>query len=88
MRQCVACREMKPKQELVRVVKNTQGEIAIDLKGKLPGRGAYLCTQEQCFKKVKKTKALDRVFKASVPIEVYETLEESLVVLSQEVSLS
>ena len=43
MRQCVGCREMKPKRELIRVVRSPEGEIALDFRGKNPGRGAYIC---------------------------------------------
>ena len=56
MRQCVGCREMRPKRELVRVVKSPEGEITLDFKGKAPGRGAYVCPNVDCLKKARKAK--------------------------------
>ena len=58
MRQCVGCREMRPKRELVRVVKSPEGAITLDFKGKAPGRGAYVCPNADCLKKARKSKAL------------------------------
>lgn len=78
MRMCLCCREMKPKKELVRVVANKEGIIALDLTGKAPGRGAYLCRARECVKKLGKSKALDRAFARAVPAEVYEALEKEL----------
>ena len=60
MRMCVACREMKPKKELLRVVRTPEGEIVADLTGRKNGRGAYLCRAEACFNKAVKTRALER----------------------------
>lgn len=74
MRMCVGCREMKPKKELLRVVKSPAGPIAIDRVGKAPGRGAYVCPDPACLKKAQKSKALDRALEVSVPAEVYEAL--------------
>ena len=51
MRQCLGCREMKPKRELIRVVRSPEGEISLDFKGKAPGRGAYICPDAECLKK-------------------------------------
>ena len=53
LRQCLGCREMKPKGELIRVVRSPQGEISLDFHGKKPGRGAYLCPDPACLKKVR-----------------------------------
>lgn len=78
MRQCLGCREMKPKKELIRVVRSPEGEISLDFKGKKPGRGAYLCPHTDCMAKVKKARALERAFSAQVPAEVYEALEEQM----------
>lgn len=75
---CLCCREMKPKRELVRVVLNKEGTIAVDLTGKAPGRGAYLCREPECLKKLAKTRALDRAFSRAVPAEVYEQLQKEL----------
>ncbi len=60
MRMCVACREMKPKKELIRVVRTPEGEIVADETGRRNGRGAYLCRSEACFAKAVKTRALER----------------------------
>ena len=79
MRMCLCCREMMAKRELVRVVLNKEGEISVDLTGKAPGRGAYLCRQPECVAKLTKTKALDRGFGRAVPEEIYERLQKELV---------
>jgi len=78
LRQCLGCREMKPKKELVRVVRSPEGEISLDLKGKAPGRGAYVCPSAACLEKVQKSKALNRAFSMQIPDEVYTALRESL----------
>ena len=78
MRQCVGCREMKPKKELVRVVKSPQGEISLDLRGKAPGRGAYLCPDGACLKKAIKSKALERGFEVAIPTEIYDDLTKKM----------
>ena len=78
LRQCVGCREMKPKPELIRVVKSPEGEVSLDFRGKKPGRGAYVCTQAECLKKARKSRALERAFSAPLPDEVYEALEEQM----------
>ncbi|KAB3536943.1 YlxR family protein [Alkaliphilus pronyensis] len=74
LRKCVGCTEMKPKKQLIRVVKNKEGEIKVDLTGKAHGRGAYICFDKECFKKAKKTKALNRAFECNIIDEVYEKL--------------
>lgn len=78
MRQCVGCREMKPKKELIRVVKSPEGQISLDFRGKLPGRGAYVCPDRACLARARKSKALERVFSVSLPNEVYEELEAQM----------
>lgn len=78
MRQCVGCREMKEKRELIRVVKSPEGEISLDFKGKKPGRGAYLCPNSECLKRARKARALERAFETALPPEVYEALEEQM----------
>ncbi|MBC7766034.1 MAG: YlxR family protein [Hyphomonadaceae bacterium] len=78
MRLCLGCQEMKPKRELIRVVKNQEGVIAIDFKGKKPGRGAYICNQLACFQKARKAKRLERAFESAIDPMVYEILEEEL----------
>jgi len=78
VRQCLGCREHKPKRELIRVVRSPEGEISLDAKGKKPGRGAYLCPALPCFQKIRKSRALERAFECAVPDEVYATLETQL----------
>ena len=74
MRQCLGCREMKPKKELIRVVKSPEGVISLDFRGKAPGRGAYLCPDPACLKRAMKAKALSRAFETEIPQEIYEDL--------------
>jgi len=78
MRMCVGCREMKPKRELLRVVKSQQGEIALDRTGKMPGRGAYVCPLQPCLQKAVKTRQLERALEHPVAPEVFEALSASL----------
>ena len=75
MRMCVGCREMKPKAELMRVVKPQDGDCAIDRTGKAPGRGAYVCESAECLKKAQKTKALERALEAKIDDAVFEQPE-------------
>lgn len=74
MRMCVGCREMKPKRELLRVVKSPEGVIALDKTGKMPGRGAYVCPQAACLQKAQKTRQLERALETSISPEVFEAL--------------
>ena len=74
MRKCLGCQEMRPKRELIRVVRSPEGEVTLDFKGKAPGRGAYVCPEMQCLKKAVKAKALERAFSAQIPQEIYDTL--------------
>ena len=78
MRMCLGCREMKPKKELLRVVRSPQGEVSFDVSGKKPGRGAYICPQSECFKKAVKQKQLERMLEVKLTPEVLEALEASL----------
>ncbi len=74
LRQCLGCREMKPKKELIRVVRSPEGEISLDFRGKKPGRGAYLCPDSACLARAKKSRALERAFDVAVPDAVYDAL--------------
>lgn len=78
MRMCVGCHEMKPKRELVRVVRNKEGQISLDLTGKLAGRGAYVCGSRACLERAQKSRALQRAFSAEIPDEIYERLKGEL----------
>ena len=74
MRQCLGCREMHPKRELIRIVRSPEGEIFLDSKGKASGRGAYLCPNAQCLKRAVKAKAISRAFGLEIPQEIYDSL--------------
>lgn len=73
-RRCVGCNATKPKQELIRVVRDPEGNVSIDFKGKKSGRGAYICPSVDCFKKAVKSKRLDNNLSVSVPPEIIEEL--------------
>ena len=73
-RTCIGCSEIKPKKELIRIVKNKEGNIFIDKTSKANGRGAYLCDNIECLEKAIKTKKLERTFEIKVNTEVYEDL--------------
>lgn len=74
MRKCVGCNEMKPKKELVRVVRSPEGEISVDPNGKKNGRGAYICPDKACLMKAKKAGRLEKAFECAIPEEVYAVL--------------
>lgn len=76
LRMCIACREMKPKNQMLRIVRNAAGDINLDFSGKLPGRGAYICDSEACIKKLNKAKLLHKTFSCEVDAEVYARIEE------------
>ena len=69
---------MKPKKDLIRVVRSPEGEISLDFKGKASGRGAYVCPDPKCLKKAIKARALERAFSAQIPPEIYERLESQM----------
>ena len=77
-RQCVGCRTMRDKRDLIRVVRSPEGTLSLDLKGKKPGRGAYLCLDPACLKRAVKSRALERAFAAPLPPEVLSELEAQL----------
>ena len=78
-RMCICCRQMKDKRDLLRVVKNKEGDIFVDTTGKKNGRGAYVCKDSECLKKLKKNKVLNKAFKCNVQDEVYSLIEEASV---------
>ena len=78
MRMCVGCREMKPKRELLRVVRSPEGEVSIDLTGRKPGRGAYLCKNAECMKRAIKQRQLERAFECALGEETHASLLEAL----------
>lgn len=75
MRTCIACRAVKPKRELIRIVKSGT-EISLDRTGKKNGRGAYICDDIECLNKLKKGKLLSRTFSCAVEESVYDKLSE------------
>ena len=78
LRMCTGCGEMKPKQELVRVVRSPDGDISLDLTGKKPGRGAYVCKNIDCLKAARKARRFEKAFSCKIPDEVYNRLEEEM----------
>jgi len=78
MRMCLGCSEMKPKKELIRVVKAPDGEISLDLTGKKSGRGAYICKSCECFAKARKARRLEKAFSCQISPEVYDSMEREL----------
>lgn len=78
MRMCTGCGEMKPKRELVRVVKSPEGEISLDLTGKKSGRGAYVCRSLGCLQKARKARRFEKAFSCQIPAGVYDRMEEEL----------
>lgn len=78
LRKCTGCGEMKPKRELIRVLRTTETEVILDTTGKKNGRGAYLCNSFACFEKARKTKGLERSLQMKIPDGIYEILEKEL----------
>lgn len=78
MRQCIGCGEMKPKKEMVRILKTDEEGILLDVTGRKNGRGAYVCPNGECLKKAVKGRGLERSFKMPVPKEVYEMLAKEM----------
>ena len=83
MRTCIGCREMKPKPELMRVVRTPDGEVTLDLTGRKNGRGAYVCKNKECLQKIRKRKALSNAFGMPVEDTVYENIEKEFELLEQ-----
>ena len=77
-RMCTGCGEIKPKKELVRVVKSPEEEISLDLTGKKPGRGAYVCPDAECLRAARKARRFEKAFSCRIPDELYDHMEEEL----------
>ncbi len=77
-RQCLGCNEHKPKKELLRVVRDPEGNISLDFTGKKSGRGAYICPSAVCFKRARRSKRIDTALGVTVPEDVYDSMESSL----------
>ena len=78
-RMCVGCQEMRPKKEMIRVVKTPENAIEIDLTGKRPGRGAYVCPKEECLQKAIKARRLEKALHHVISIEIIDVLKQGLV---------
>lgn len=78
MRMCLGCGEMKPKRELIRVVKSKEGNISLDLTGKKSGRGAYICKSVECFEKARKARKFERSFSCMISGDIYNSMEGEL----------
>jgi predicted RNA-binding protein YlxR (DUF448 family) len=78
MRMCLGCGEMKPKKELIRVVKSPEGEISLDFKGKAAGRGAYICRSTDCLEKARKARRFEKSFSCRIEEDVYEVMMNEL----------
>ena len=78
MRLCLGCGEMKPKRELIRVVKSKEGDISLDLTGKKSGRGAYICKSVECFEKARKARKFERSFSCMISEDIYNSMEGEL----------
>lgn len=78
LRKCIGCNEMKDKRTLVRIVRNKEGEISVDLTGKKPGRGAYICKSIECLDKAQKAKRLERAFSSQIEPGIYDTMRREL----------
>ena len=74
LRMCTGCMEMKPKKELIRVVKSQDGDVSVDLTGKKAGRGAYICKNIECLEKAIKSKRIEKSFETKISEEIYEDL--------------
>jgi len=78
LRKCVGCNEQRPKKELLRVVKNKEGDIFVDFTGKSNGRGAYICSNIECLETAKKKKSLNRALECEISDEIYEKLGQEI----------
>lgn len=74
----MACNENKPKNELIRIVKDKEGNIEVDLTGKMNGRGAYICPDDECFIKAKQSKILEKTLKTHISDEIYENIKKAI----------
>jgi hypothetical protein len=78
MRMCLGCNEMKPKKELLRVVKSPEGEISLDFVGKKNGRGAYICRDINCYEQARKSRRFEKTFSCKIDESVYEVMADEL----------
>lgn len=78
LRKCTGCGQMKPKKELVRVVRSPEGDVSLDLTGRKSGRGAYVCHDIECLKAARKARRFERAFDCTIPEQIYDKMEEEL----------
>ena len=78
LRMCTGCMEMKPKKEVIRVVRNSEGEVSVDLTGKKSGRVAYICKNEECLEKAFKTKRLSRNLDIPISEDIFNILKDEI----------
>ena len=78
MRTCTGCRQGKSKKDLIRVVRDKEGGVFVDITGKKNGRGAYICPDEKCLENAMKNKGLERTLKSTISEEVYQQLRKAL----------
>lgn len=78
LRMCLGCGEMLPKKELLRVVKSPEGEVSLDMTGRKPGRGAYICHSLDCLRLARKKRSLERAFSCKIEDGVYDAMEGEL----------
>lgn len=78
MRQCLGCNQHKEKREMIRVVRDPEGNVSLDFVGKKSGRGAYICPEVQCFKKARKSKRIDSALECTIPEDIYNAMEAAL----------
>ncbi len=77
-RTCIGCNQKKDKKDLIRIVKNKENEITLDITGKKDGRGAYICNDEKCLERVIKSKRLEKIFEMQITQEIYESLRGAI----------
>lgn len=78
LRKCIGCNEMFDRRTLIRVVKNKEGQVSLDLTKKADGRGAYLCNNIECFNKAQKSRAIERALKQKIEVELYENIGKQI----------
>ena len=78
VRQCIGCREMKPKNEMVRIIRTPDNDICLDKTGRMNGRGAYICLNLDCYKKAVRSKAIERALKQEIPDDIYEAIGKEM----------
>ena len=78
MRQCISCRGMRTKKELLRIVKTPEGDVLYDDRGKVSGRGAYICRNAECYRLARKAKRFERAFSVKISEELYNAMEEEI----------